>query len=208
MGSSKAYAARSERERVLEAMLREAAAHGYEGATVVGVAAAAGVSEERFAEMFPDKEACFLAAYEAAVDVLLAQVTAAYEAAAGQPWADRVVLAVRTGLEMLAAEADIARMAVVEIGAVGEDARIRYRQAMLRWVPFVDEGRGASGQGDELPPDTANFAIGAATSMIFDEIRAGRATELPRILPQLSYSMLMPYLGAEEAEAAVARVAA
>ncbi len=204
MSSLKAYAVRSERERVLEAMVRLAAEKGYEATTLAAVADAAGISRQRFDELFADKQACFLEAYDAAVDVLLAHVAGAYESADGAPWPDRIVAALRSLLELLASEADIARMGVVEVSAVGEDARIRYREAMTRFVPFLDEGRTLT--GDELPADTARLAIGAATSMIFDEVRAGRAPELPRILPELTFSTLMPYLGAEAAEAEMARI--
>ena len=65
-------------------------------------------------------------------------------------------------------------MAMVEVTAVGEDARIRYRAALGRFTYFLEEGRTYSSQGEELPADTARFAIGGATSMIFDEVRAGR----------------------------------
>jgi AcrR family transcriptional regulator len=186
-------------------MVRVAAQKGYEAATVAEVAAAAGVSRQRFDELFTDKQACFLAAYDVAVDVLLAHVTNTFESS-DAPWPDRIVASLRSGIEFIAAEADIARMAVVEITAVGEDARIRYRQALTRFVPLLDQGRAASAQGPALPPDTAHFAIGAVTARIFDEIRAGRGTELPRILPELAYSVLMPYLGPEAAKAEMARI--
>ncbi len=58
-----------------------------------------------------------------------------------------------------------------------------------------------------LPPDTARFAIGGASAMIFDEIRAGRAPDLVRILPDLVFAVLMPYLGPEAAEEEMRRVA-
>jgi len=186
-------------------MVRVAARKGYEATTVAEVAAAADISRQRFHELFADKEACFLAAYDAAVDILLVYVTNTFESADGS-WPDRIVASLRAGIGFLAAEADIARMAVVEVSAVGEDARIRYRQALMRFAPLLDQGRAASPQGHDLPPGTASFAIGAVTSMIFDEIRAGRATELPRILPKLAYSVLMPYLGPEAAEAEMARI--
>ena len=43
--------------------------------------------------------------------------------------------------------------------------------------------------------------------MIFDEIRAGRGAELERILPDLVFAVLMPYLGPEAAKAEMRRVA-
>ena len=72
---------------------------------------------------------------------------------------------------------------MVEVTAVGEDARIRYRAALGRFTYFLEEGRTVSAQADELPADTARFAIGGATSMIFDEVRAGRGPELRQLLP-------------------------
>jgi AcrR family transcriptional regulator len=204
---SRAYLVRSQRERLLEAMLKVAAAKGYETTTVDDVAEVAGVSRETFDEMFADKAACFLEAYDAVFDVLVAHVTAAFEAAAGEPWPERIVAGLTALVELLANEADIARLSMVEVTAAGDDARARYRAALARFTPFLEEGREYSDQAEELPADTARFAIGGATSMIFDEVRAGRAPELKRILPDLVFAVLMPYLGPEAAEDEMRRVA-
>lgn len=187
--------------------MRIAAAKGYEATTVADVAEFAGVPESAFDQLFASKKECFLEAYDAVIDVLVAHVASAFEAAAGEPWPERIGAGLRALVELLAAEADIARMAMVEVTAAGEDARERYRAALARFTPFLEEGRRYSGQGDELPPDTARFAIGGATSMIFDEIRAGRGPELARLLPDLVYAVLMPYLGAEAAEDEMRRLA-
>lgn len=197
---------RSQRERLLEAMLRVAAAKGYEATTIADVIEVAGVSQESFDGMFSDKSACFLEAYDAVFDVLDAHVTSAYEAAAGEPWPERVAAVLTALVELLSAEADIARMAMVEVTAAGDEVRARYRAALARFTPFLEEGREYSKQSEELPADTARFAVGGATSMIFDEIRAGRGPELKRILPDLVFAVLMPYLGPEEAEDEMRRV--
>jgi AcrR family transcriptional regulator len=202
----RAYVVRSQRERLLEAMVRVAAAKGYEATTVTDVIEVAGVSRGRFYEMFEDKAACFLEAYDAVIDVLVAHVTSAFEAATGEPWPERIAAGLRAMVELLAVEADIARMAMVEVTAAGDDARARYRAALARFTPFLEEGREYSSRVEELPDDTARFAIGGATSMIFDEIRAGRGPELVRILPDLVFAVLMPYLGPEDAEDEMRRV--
>jgi AcrR family transcriptional regulator len=205
-GLPRAYAVRSERERLLEATIRVAAAKGYEAATVADVVEYAAVPQETFDGMFDGKEACFLEAYEAVFDVLVAHVAAGFEAAAGEPWPERIAAALRALVELLSVEADIARMAMVEVTAAGDAARGRYRAALARFTPFLEEGRTYSGQGEDLPADTARFAIGGATSMIFDEVRAGRGPELKRILPDLVFAVLMPYLGPEAAEDEMRRV--
>jgi len=206
-GLPEAYAVRSQRERLREAMVRVAAAKGYEAATVADVIEVAGVSRETFHEMFVGKEDCFLEAYDAVIDVLVAHVTSAYEAAGGEPWPDRMTAALRALVALLASESDIARMAMVEVTAVGESARERYRAALTRFSRLLEEGREYAPEGHSLPPDTARFAIGGATSLIFDEIRAGRGPELERILPDLVFAVLMPYLGPEAAEDEMRRVA-
>jgi AcrR family transcriptional regulator len=188
-------------------MLRVAAAKGYEATTVKDVLEVAGVSEQTIEEMFADKQACFLEAYEAVFDVLLAHMTSAFEAAAGRPWPERITAALGALVGLLSIEAGIARLAMVEVTAAGDDARARYRSALGRFTPFLEEGRDYASGAGELPADTARFAIGGATSMIFDEIRAGRGPELTRILPDLVFAVLMPYLGPEAAEDEMRRVA-
>ena len=97
------YAVRSERERLLEAMVRSAAAKGYEETTVGDVVEAAGLPRETFDELFAGKEHCFLEAYDAVIDVVLVHVAGAYEGAAGEAWPDRVVAALRALVDLLAA---------------------------------------------------------------------------------------------------------
>jgi AcrR family transcriptional regulator len=204
-GLPQAYAVRSQRERLLEAMVRVPTEKGYEATTVTDVVEFAGVSRATFDELFDGKAACFLAAYDAVFDVLIAHITAAFEAADG-PWPEQIVAALRALVELLAAETDIARLVMVEVTAAGDDARERYRAALGRFTPMLEQGRAYSGQGDALPPDTARFAAGGATSMIFDEVRSGRGAELRRILPDLVFAVLMPYLGPEAAEEEMRRV--
>ena len=137
----RAYAVRSERERVLEAMVRIAAAKGYEATTVADVAEFADVSLDAFEAMFADKEACFLEAYEAVFDVLVAHVTTAFEAASDEPWPEQIAAGLGALVELLSTEADIARLSMVEVTAAGDDARERYRTMLTRFTPFLEEGR-------------------------------------------------------------------
>jgi len=85
-------------------MVRVAAAEGYEATTIAGVVEAAQVPRQTFDELFPNKETCFLESYDAVIDVLVAHVSAAYESAAGDPWPERIVAALRALVELLAAE--------------------------------------------------------------------------------------------------------
>ncbi len=82
-GLDPSLVAASQRTRLLEATGRAVAEKGYAAATIDDIVRGAGVSKKTFYEHFSDKLDCFLAAYEAASDELLAHVRAAQEAAAG-----------------------------------------------------------------------------------------------------------------------------
>ena len=79
---------RSQRERLLAAVVRVTAAKGYEATSVADILEEAGVGRESFYELFDDKRDCILAAHAALVDHLEATVKAAYEEPG--PWTERV----------------------------------------------------------------------------------------------------------------------
>lgn len=197
---------RDQRERMLEAMIRVASDKGYEATTVADVIEAAAVSRTTFYEMFKDKEDCFLASYDAVVDVFVHHVVSAYNNS-DATWPERVHTALIALVEILAAEPAIARMAMVEVTGAGPAARQRYREALGRFTPFLDEGRAFSGYGMGLPMSTSRLAIGSAAALLFDEIRAGRATELGDILPDLVFAVLTPFIGPEGAAEEIEREA-
>lgn len=80
-GAESADAVRTPRERALEAMVRIAAARGYQATSVADVLERAELSRSEFDAMFGDRETCFLEAYDAVVDVVVARVSEAFEAA-------------------------------------------------------------------------------------------------------------------------------
>ena len=55
--------------------MRVVAAKGYAATTVADLTREAGVSRTTFYELFEDKEACFLAAYDGAVEALVRRVS-------------------------------------------------------------------------------------------------------------------------------------
>lgn len=193
--------ARSQRERLLDAAFHVVAEKGYVATTVADLTKEAGISRTTFYEMFDDKEACFLAAYDSAVDVLVRRISVAFEAQ--ERWPERVRAALEALLESLAVEPRIARLALIDVGSAGPAAQRRYRAALHRMTPFFDEGRDFAPDGRRLPANTSRMAIGAVTGLVSDEIEAGRTGDLPERLPEILFAALVPYLGpaaaAEEA---------
>src|SRR5436305_14339942 len=87
---------RSQRARLLEAMVRAVAEKGYEAATVADAVRLARVSRGTFYELFDSKEACLAAAYRAGTEVLEERGKAAIRQA--EDWRAELRLAISTEL--------------------------------------------------------------------------------------------------------------
>jgi AcrR family transcriptional regulator len=189
--------AESQRDRLLRAMVREVAERGYDGVSVAHVVNRAGVSRGAFYEEFAGKDEALFEAYDSMLDGLIERVQASFSE--GDPWPTKVRLGLRVLLEELAANPEIARMGTVEIPSAGPAAHGRYREGIERFLPFVRKGREYSGRDDELPQDAELMAVGGAEAIVFDEVVAGRVAELPALLPDILFTLLVPYLGPEQA---------
>lgn len=196
--------ARSQRERLLEAAVRVVAAKGYGAATIGDLTKEAGVSRTTFYELFDDKEACFLAAYDNAVETLVRRVIGAYEDE--REWPERAAAGLAALLETLADEPALARLSLVDIGNAGPAAQRRYRAAIQRLTPLFEEGRDYAQGGRSLPANTSRMAIGGVTGLIADELLAGRAEGLPGLLSDVLFATLVPYIGPDAAAREVERL--
>ncbi|MEX0972299.1 MAG: TetR/AcrR family transcriptional regulator [Solirubrobacterales bacterium] len=196
--------ARSQRERLLEAAVRVVAAKGYGAMTIGDLTKGAGVSRTTFYELYEDKQACFLAAYDAAVALLVRRVIAAYESE--QNWPERAAAGLAALLETLAAEPALARLSLVDIGNAGPAAQRRYRAAIQSLTPLFEEGRDFAPGGRGLPANTSRMAIGGVTGLIADELVAGRAEQLPSLLSDVLFATLVPYIGPDAAAREVERL--
>ncbi|MEX2195032.1 MAG: TetR/AcrR family transcriptional regulator [Thermoleophilaceae bacterium] len=188
---------RSQRERMLRSILAAVSDKGYGATSVADVIAGAGVSRTTFYEFWKDKEGCFLAAYDAVIEVLLTRVEAAY--AEPGPWPERVRAGLAAFLHWLVTYPDLARVAVIEAMAAGPRATERYREAVRRFTPFFEEGRRQAPHADELPAGVPVVVVGGIAAIVFDEVVAGRTAELGEVLPELVYSALAPFLGHDQA---------
>lgn len=196
----------SQRDRLLWSMVRSIAEKGYDGVTVADVVAQAGVSRTTFYDEFTNKDECMYAAYDRVIEVLVRYVASAYESEG--TWSAKVRQGLDAFLRALAAEPEVARMAMVEVPGAGPEAHRRYRDAIERFQPFFEEGRNYAERGDELPKDVELMAVGGAEAIIFDEVIAGRVSRLPAMLPDILFAVLVPYVGPDEAAEEMRRAAA
>ncbi|HEX6152630.1 MAG TPA: TetR/AcrR family transcriptional regulator [Solirubrobacterales bacterium] len=187
---------RSQRERLLAAVVRVTVAKGYESATVGDILGEAGVGRESFYELFDDKLDCILAAHKILVDDLEQQVREAYTSPG--PWPERVREALAATLAWFAADPGAARFTIVELSTVGPAFRPIFQAEYARFTRLLEDGI-----GDEDPnPDlrgAAGLAVGAMLARIYEEIVLERTAELPRLLPDLTYELLVPFVGEAEA---------
>ncbi len=177
--------------------MRIVAEKGYAAATVTDLTKQAGISRTTFYELFADKEACFLAAYDNAVDAVVRRISIAYEAE--ERWPDRARAGLATLLEALVADPAQARLALVDVAAAGPAAQRRFRAAVQRLTPFFDEGRDFAPRGRNLPANASRMAAGAVVGLISDELVAGRSGKLPSLLSDVLFATLVAYLGPDAA---------
>lgn len=194
----------SRKDALLEAMVHVVGRKGYESTSVADVIEEAGASRTTFYKHFDDKHDCFLAAYRAMADEVFATIVA--ECDGEQPWVARVRKGLATLIEVFAREPELARTAVVEVTAAGADARKLHWDAMNRFKGYLDIGREAE-PDRELPEQISLMAVGAVSGLIFDELVAGRAEQLPELMPDLLFAMLVPYLGPAAASEEMRRAA-
>jgi AcrR family transcriptional regulator len=188
---------RSQRERVLEGTMRVVAEKGYEATKIADLTAEAGISRTTFYQLFEDKEACFLAAYDHCAEALIRRVTAAYEAQRSWPEAMRAGL--ETLLGAVAAEPGLARVGLLDYGAAGPAAQQRHLAAVKRVTPLFEEGRDFAPGGRALPANTSRMAIGGVLGLVSDALVAEEAAQLPQMQNEVLAAALRPYLGDERA---------
>jgi AcrR family transcriptional regulator len=190
---------RSQRERLLAAVIKVTVANGYESTTVGDILGEAGVGRESFYELFDDKLDCMLSAHKLLIDDLEGRVREAYLDDYG--WTERMRRALAATLDWFAADPDAARFTLVELSTVGPAFRPIFQAEFARAVALLEEGMGDDAPEPELAQANA-LAVGTILARIYEEIVLGRAAQLPGLLPNLTYELLVPFVGEEQARAA------
>jgi AcrR family transcriptional regulator len=189
----------NQRERILDAVLQAASRSGYAAMRIEDVIAIAGVSRRTFYDHFANKEEAFLAAYELVLDQLLAGVTAAF--ASGETWPSSVRRGLGAFLNLLASEPVLAQVCVVEALAAGPRALARRTAAMQAFQALLEPPADDVLVTTSAPPVALEAIVGGIYEVIYSRVTSQRTDELPTLLPSLLHSALLPFVGAEVAEA-------
>ncbi|MEA2429303.1 MAG: hypothetical protein QOF37_2931 [Thermoleophilaceae bacterium] len=173
----------SQRQRMTDAMAATVARKGYAGTTVGDVVSGAGVSRKTFYEHFRDKEECFLAAFDAGVEALLAAIVAAEPRERG--WLGVLRARVRGYLCALAARPGFARTFLLEVYAAGPRAIERQQRVHGRFKELLESLHAETRREYPdlpAPPDMAwTAAVGAVNEVVSQHVRDGNEDKLPAL---------------------------
>jgi AcrR family transcriptional regulator len=204
-GLSRRYVAEHHRVRILDAVADVVSLVGYAAMSVEAIVGAAGVSRRTFYDNFKSKEDAFLAAYDQIGTELFDRVRAAY--AASDSFPTGVVACLEAFFQFSASQPQYADMLIVEVLAAGQVA-IERRNAVLRTLAeLLHAGAETVRVGVRPPALIAETIIGGIYEIVYSRILHGQVNALPDLLPDVAYSMMLPYLGHERAADEVSRLA-
>jgi AcrR family transcriptional regulator len=186
------------RQRILEGMLEVVGETGYESASVRAVLDRTGLYRQAFYDNFADREACYLDAFDFGVAQLEALVAGA--AASEQTWQGKLRAGLEALLESFEEEPAIGRALVVEVHTAGPEALERRAKAMKRAADFIDSARHASAGEESPPPIAAEGIVAGMHSLLHARLAAGE-DGFSKLLPEFMYFAVLPYFGAEVADA-------
>jgi AcrR family transcriptional regulator len=186
----------TQRTTLLEAMLDQLAENGYDGTSVEAALKRTGILRGEFETEFSDKDECLFAAYD---ELHRQTIELARSECTADAWPQRMRQGLAVLLTAIAANPQKAIVATRLFPAIRPAAYRRYTELISAFVPLMREGRDYSEASEDLPAEVELLAVGAAEAIIFGEVDAGRAAQLPGMLPEILFSVLVPFIGPERA---------
>lgn len=176
----------SQRGRLLVAVAQVVAAKGYGPCTVGDIVERARVSRSTFYEQFSDKEECFIAAFDVAVESVVARMSEAWESARGRDWRSHVRSDITTYLMTLAAAPDFARAMHVEVLAAGPAALEKRAQVFAQFTERTRRLHEIARSENPSLPALPNAVFELHTGGMDELIREVLRTKGPGALPDLA----------------------
>lgn len=173
----------SQRGRMLDAMADVVYEKGYGATTVAAVTEKAGVSRKTFYEQFSDKEACFLAAFDTGVAVLVGFLREEAEEIEG--WRERLQVGLEAFFRLLSEEPAFTHLLAVEALAAGPVSR-RRRGALVAGFAEVyrrtnEEARAEDPAIAPIHEQQCRAIAGGVDEVIRGYVEQGRIADLPEL---------------------------
>lgn len=166
-----------QRERLLDATEALIAEKGATGTTIEAIVKEAGVSSVTFYEHFRNKDECFVAAFERAVEELRAEVVEAVPAEVA--WSEQVGAGLEALLTALDAEPARARLCFVEAQRGGREMAARYDAALDAVAALLDDSLGQA-------------IAGGLAWLLRERLELGGEGSVRDLLPQMTDVVLAP----------------
>jgi AcrR family transcriptional regulator len=166
------------RQRLIAAMAASIEQKGYRDTTVADVVRIARTSRRNFYEHFADRDACFLALFDATNDAMMQQITGAV--APDQPLSLQVDNAVDAYIGNVAAQPALYSSFVRELPGLGPPGSERAQATLERFaemlVGLVDSGRRAQPDmaARPLTMDSAIIIVGGLRELLVISLQRGR----------------------------------
>jgi AcrR family transcriptional regulator len=166
------------RGRLIAAMAQSIEEQGYRATVVSDVVRIARTSRRSYYEQFEDRDACFLALFDATNDALIEHIAASVRPE--RPWEEQVDDALCAYLDAVAARPALWQSFVRELPALGRAGAARQRAAIERFaellVRLVESGRREQPQlgAQPLTMDMAIIIVGGLRELVVIASEHGR----------------------------------
>lgn len=182
-----------EREVLLTATAKLAAANGYWQLTVPRILAAAGLRKRSFTAHFTGVEDCFLAALKQQTAGLVAQALA--DSSDGLSWSNHVHRVMENFCDGIAEDSVAAKTVFVEARSAGRVAVVLQDELLAN---LAGELLSNAPRSRDRPISLihAEAALGAAWGIVRSYVDSGRERQLPKLAPNLAFLFLAPVISA------------
>jgi AcrR family transcriptional regulator len=166
------------RERLIAAMATSIERQGYRTTTVADVVRIAHTSRRSFYEQFEDRDACFLALFDATNDAMMREVAAAVQP--DRTLDEQVDAAVDAYIDHVGRQPELYASLARELPGLGQAGAERWLATLERFarmlVGLVDAGRAAQPEvaARALSMDTAIIIVGGLRELAVISLQRGR----------------------------------
>jgi len=185
-------------DRCQRALLELSAERGYAAVTTGAVIERAGIDSREWQGLYRDLEDCACELLLALREDFVREVTAA--AFQHQTWREQIRAAAYSILDYFLADYPPAHFLLIEVAAAGDRAVLIRDQGMDAMITLIDLGRGELEDPGALGRSTAEGIAGAVYDRMRRIVAAGSdPDEARRMVPEMMYAVVLPYLGEEAA---------
>jgi AcrR family transcriptional regulator len=195
--------AENQRQRIMFAAAELAQDKGYNATTMNEITKQAGVDGRAFYAMFADKQDAFMAVHELGFQHVMEVTANAFFS--GATWPERNWEAGRAFTQFLEMNPLVANVGFIEAYAVGPGAVQRVEDSHMAFAMLLQEGYHHV-RGKATPSRVVlETIITTIFEVIYARVRSGSGARLSGLVPHLTFLVLSPFVGPEQANAFIAQ---